>query len=477
MSIGNIFDIATSGIAAQRLALEVTGENIANVNTQGYSRQQVNLESKLSINVNGVQLGTGVQMSSITRAYDNSLQQQVVSANSGYQESLTKETALNQIQPSFNELNSDGLGGAISGFFGAWQDLSINPQGTAERQTLIAKTQILTDNFHQISANLTTVATNADNSLTGIASDLTTTAKSLALINSQIITTQALGGNSNELMDQRDLMVRDLSKNVGITSVLQADGTATVTVAGLGTLVSGTKSATVYTSVNGAKNDVKMTALGAASAGSDATLASSASGIGGNLGGTLAVRDFIVPGYLKSLDSMASALVTAVNTQQAKGTDLLGGTGGTAGTGADFFSGSKSSDIALGATLNSNTVAAAANPSGGTGDNTNALAMAGIQNSNLSFTEPSGTAVSAKVESFYNAFSGTVGTDVKSAQGTTTQGNAFLTQLNSLRASSSGVSLDEELTNLTKYQQAFQGAAKVINTATAMLDTVLAMVR
>jgi len=471
MSIGSIFDIATSGLAAQRLALEVTGENIANVNTPGYSRQQVNLESKLSINVNGVQLGTGVQVSSVMRAYDNSLQQQVVGANSSYQESLTKETALNQIQPSFNEINSDGLGSAITGFFGAWQDLSTNPQGTAERQTLISKTQTLTDNFHQMSSSLTTVATNADSSLTGIATDITASAKNLALVNSQIITTQAQGGNSNELMDQRDLMVRNLAQNVGITSVLQADGTATVSIAGLGTLVSGTQSATVYTSVNGTKNDVQMTALGAASAAGDATLTSAASGIGGNLGGTLAVRDFIVPGYLTSLDSMAGALITAVNTQHALGTDLSGTAGGT------FFTGSQSSDIALDPALNANTVAASANPSGGAGDNTNALAMADIQNSNLSFTNPSGTTVSTNTESFFNALSGTVGSDVQGTQGATAQKNAFLTQLNSLSASSNGVSLDEELTNLTKYQQAFQGASKVINTATAMLDTILGMVR
>jgi len=471
MSIGNIFDIATSGLAAQRLALEVTGENIANVNTQGYSRQQVNLESKLSINVNGVQLGTGVQVSSVMRAYDNSLQQQVVGANSSYQESLTKETALNQIQPSFNELNSDGLGSAITGFFGAWQDLSTNPQGTAERQTLVSKSQTLADNLHQMSSSLTTVATNADSSLTGIATDITASAKNLALVNSQIITTQAQGGNSNELMDQRDIMVRNLAQNVGITSVLQADGTATVSIAGLGTLVSGNQSATVYTSVNGTKNDVKMTALGAASAAGDATLTTAASGIGGKLGGTLAVRDFIVPGYLTSLDSMAGALITAVNTQHALGTDLSGVVGGT------FFTGSQSSDIALDPALNANTVAAGANPSGGAGDNTNALAMADIQNSNLSFTNPSGTAVSTNTESFYNALSGTVGSDVQGTQGATTQRNAFLTQLNSLSASSSGVSLDEELTNLTKYQQAFQGASKVINTATAMLDTILGMVR
>ena len=469
MAIGNIFDIATSGIAAQRLALEVTGENIANVNTEGYSRQQVNLESKLSINVNGVQLGTGVQVTAILRSYDDMLQQQVVSGNSSYQENLTKQQSLEQIQPSFNELNSDGLGSAISGFFDSWQDLSVNPQGTAERQALISKTQILTDNFHQMNASLSGVATNADNNLTGIAADLTSSAKNLALVNSQILSTQVMGGNANELLDQRDLLVRKLSENAGVSWAVQTDGTATVSLPGFGTLVSGKQFATVYTSVNGGKNDVRISALGAAPAAADATLASAATGIGGKLGGTLAVRDFIVPGYLNSLDSMAGQLITAVNTQHALGTDLLGNPGGA------FFSGTLSSDIAIGAGVNSNTVAASLG--GGVGDNTNALAMAGIQNVSLSFTTPSGTTATTKMESFFNALSSTVGIDVQGAQTSTAQGNAFLRQLNSLRASTSGVSLDEELTNLVKYQQAFQGAAKLINTATTMLDTILSMVR
>lgn len=469
MGIGNIFDIAASGIAAQRLALEVTGENIANVNTPGYSRQQVNMVSKLSINTGGVQMGTGVQVNAVLRSYDNMLQQQVVAGNSSYQENLTRQTSLEQIQPSFNELNADGLGSAVSGFFGAWQDLSVNPQGVAERQALLSKSAIMVDNFHQMNASLSDVATNADNDLTGIAADITASARNLALVNSQILATQAVGGNANEIMDQRDLLVRDLAENAGITWSLQSDGTATVSLVGLGALVSGTQSATVYTEVNGTKNDVKISALGAAQDPGDAALASQATGIGGRLGGTIAVRDFIVPGYLASLDSMAQQLVTAVNGQHALGSDLQGNPGGA------FFSGTTSADIGLDPGLDSNKVAASLG--GGVGDNTNALAIAEIQSNNLSFTTPSGTTVSTSTERFYNSLSSTVGIDVQGAQRSTAQGNAFLKQMNSLRNSHSGVSLDEELTNLIKYQQAFQGASKVINTATNMLDTILNMVR
>ena len=162
MGISTLFDIASSGVTAQRLAIEVAGENIANVNTPGYSRQQAIMANGPVTTSNGFPLGTGVQIQSVRRSYDGMLQQQIVTGNSSYQQSLAKQTALNQIEPSFNELTSDGLGAAVDKFFGAWQDLSTNPQGTAERQSLLSTSQSLTDTFHQLNTSLTSVASGAD---------------------------------------------------------------------------------------------------------------------------------------------------------------------------------------------------------------------------------------------------------------------------------------------------------------------------
>ena len=471
MSINSLFNIAASGIAAQSLALEVTGENISNVNTPGYSRQTVNLVSKLAINSNGLQLGSGVQVDTVKRAYDGMLQQQIVNGNSSYQQNLAQQTSLQQIEPSFNELNSDGLGSALTGFFGAWQDLSLNPQGTAERQTLISKSNTLADNFNAMSASLTGVANGANGDLTAIASDITGQAKNLALVNSQLVATQAVGGNSNELMDQRDLLVQQIAQNAGVTSSLQPDGTATVTLLGGEQLVNGNKWATVSTSVdlNSSKNDLLISALGNPPASGGGGQLNNPAGIGGKLGGTLAVRDSIVPGYKSSLDSMASQLITAVNNQQGQGTDLNGNPG------VSLFSGTSAAGIAVAGGFNGNMIAAASQ-GGSLGDNSNALAMASIENTTMTFTTPSGTPVSATTAGFYNALTSTVGSDVQTSQNTTSQGSAFLLQLNNLRSSNAGVSLDEELTNLTKYQQAYQGAAKVLSTATSMIDTIMAVV-
>jgi len=486
MGISNLFDIGSSAVTAQRLAIEVAGENIANVNTEGYSRQQVVMVNKSVTSSNGFPLGTGVEIQSVRRSYDGMLQQQIVNGNSSYQQSLARQSALTQIQPSFNEVASDGLGKALDNFFGAWQDLSTNPQGTAERQSLLSRSQIMVDTFHQMNSSLAGVARSADNSLTGITADVTASARSLALVNQQIVSTQAVGGNPNELLDQRDLLLQKISEKVGITSTLQADGTASVVLAGGQQLVSGAKYATLYTSPNAAVppvNSILLTALGspppAGVPGSDTNVSATVGGAGnslGELGGTLAVRDSIVPGYLAKLDEMASKLVAAVNGQQSIG---YGIDGPPASTGNNFFGpgGVTSATIALDVTLTSAKIAAgfptATDPAPtSTGNNTNALKIAAIQQQSNAFLSGS-----ASFDGFFNSLVSTVGIDTQGAQNATTQGAAFLKQLGTLRESNSGVSLDEELTNLTKYQRAFQGAAKVISTATDLLDIVMGMIR
>jgi flagellar hook-associated protein 1 len=470
MSISTIFDIASSGVAAQRQAIEVSGENIANVNTEGYSRQQVIMVNGPVPNTNGTAIGTGVQIQTVRRAYDATLQQQIVGSTTSYQQSLAKETALNQIEPSFNELTSDGLGKAVDNFFGSWQDLSTNPQGTAERQSLLSNAQILIDTFHQVNTNLTNVASGANSALTGIAADVTDNAKNLALVNLQIISTNAVGGSTNTLLDQRDLLMQKLSEKVGITTSVQSDGTASVTLAGGGALVSGTQYATLYTNANASvppSNNVLLSGLGnPPPAQAPLTDQPVTATVGGQLGGTLQVRDTIVPGYLSKLNDMAKQMVVAVNAQQQAGYALDGTNNNK------FFDSAKvtSANIALDSTLTANKIAAGAGTN--SGDNINALAVAAIQN-NSSIPFSSG---GATFDDYYNSLMSGVATDTKGATSSTAQGAAFLQQLKTLRSSNSGVSLDEELTNLTKYQQAFQGSAKVLNVATQMLDTILGLV-
>jgi flagellar hook-associated protein 1 FlgK len=475
MGINSILNIATTGITMSRVAIEVTSENIANVNTDGYSRQTVAFKSGPTNNANGFPLGTGVQLAAVQRNHDELLQLQLVKGNSAYGESSVKEKALNQIEPFFNELTTEGLGQGVEDFFDSWQDLSTNPSGTAERQTVLSRSQILVDTFHRTNTNLSDSLNSADSSLDGIAQSITDAAKSIASLNEQILQTERLGGNANELRDQRDYLTQEMATKVGVSYSEQSDGTLTISLPGGETLVEGNTYGTVTTRDNASGlNDIIFTSSGGVETDVTSTIGGADNSLG-EIGGTLQVRDEIVPGYLARLDEMANQLVSAVNTVHSAGYGLDG-------TQNNFFdpAGTTAASISISSTLTIDKIAAATqdptSAASGPGDNRNALALAQLKDASLTFTVD-GTSTTSTVASYYNAFVSSIGIDTQNAGNATLQNNSFLKQLNALRESNSGVSLDEELTNLIKYQRAFEASARMITTASEMLDTLLGMIR
>ena len=562
--INSILNTANSSIIAQRVAMDVTGENIANVNTPGYSRQRAVMETAPVTNSNGFPLGNGVQVNSVKRFYDAVLQKNIIDGNSTLQNNQSRLTSLQAIEPSFNDVSTDGLGKSIQDFFDSWQALSGNAAGTPERQAVLSRAQIMVDNFHQVNQALRDVQVNANRSLDGITAEITLKAKSIASLNDQINQTELVGASSSELRDQRDYLAQELAKKVGASFTEERNGTLTVRLVNGSTLVDGNQYATVYTSplplnppdannVN-PSNHILITAIGnpppANKPSTDADISATIGGprnSQGEIGAMLSMRDTVVPDYLQKLDELAYNLAAQVNTQHKQGWNLnntvgsdffkvtstpntitginttgfnvgdsVSGPGIPSGTmiaridgpaqitltpplmqsiasGTVFtfpsgaqagkatgIAGYSSNDTTLGISLNissTNEIAAAdTNPlNGGSGNNSNALALAGIKDQQVPFT--TGGGASSSVMSYYNAMVSSVGVDVQAAQNASDQGESYVAQLNNLRESNSGVSLDEEMTNMIKYQKAFQGAAKVITAATDMMDTVLGMVR
>ncbi|MGE3551219.1 MAG: flagellar basal body protein, partial [Geobacter sp.] len=142
MGISAAFEIGKSGLKIFQVAAEVTSENIANVNTPGYSRQRVVLQTAPPTTHNGFPLGTGVRVQTVERYYDSLLQKQLVNASATSSYNSTKAEVLQQIEPVFNEIAQEGLGTEITKFFNSWQDLSLNPTGQAERQAVLSRAQI-----------------------------------------------------------------------------------------------------------------------------------------------------------------------------------------------------------------------------------------------------------------------------------------------------------------------------------------------
>lgn len=484
MGILGILDMGSTALAAQKAAIEVTGENISNVNTPGYSRQTAILETAPVSPDQNPPVGNGVMVAAVQRSYDQYLQAQIIAEKGANGEQTTEQAALQRVQPLFGDLTADGLGKSIEDFFGAWQDLAMNPQGAAERQAVLAKAQAVADDFHRISSSLNQVRQDADQSLTALTSTINDTTKQIAALNAQIRSAVLTGGNANALADSRDQLIQQLAQKVGITTLAQSDGTVSVSLARGPQLVDGDRSATLSLQpdpANPGMSSIFVTQTGGGT-GTDVTpLLAGTDGKAGELGGTLQVRDTLVNGFLASLDELATTLANQVNGAHAAGFGLNGSTGldfftpPPAPTPPATYAAGYSGNIAVTITSTDDIAAASADPTqagSGSGNNVNALAIADLENKTLAMTGGSNT-----LTGYYGSLVGNVGLAVQTTNQDVTQSTALLTQLKNLRDSTSGVSLDEELTNLISYQKAFQGAAQLVTSGEQMMDTILNMVK
>lgn len=467
MGLGAALEIGKAGLKIYQVATEVVSENIANVNTPGYSRQRVVLETAPPTTHNGFPLGTGVRISTVERYYDALLQKQLVNAGSISGYDATKAGVLSQIEPVFNEIAQDGLGAAITKFFDSWQDLSLNPTGQAERQAVIMRGQILVDQFHYVDRTLNDAITAQNESLLPLTDDINRIVKEISILNGQINNTQLVYGNANEMKDQRDYLIRQLSAQMGVKFNENDNGTTDVYVTRGGIdyyLVRGVEYGNLSLSPPPANYTVTVNGVGGASTVVDGAMYTAPNG--GKLWSTLQMRDTYIPDYRTQVDALAAGIVTSVNAVHTSAFTPAGVAG------ANFFlpaAGATAASISLNVTSTGQIAASgnAASP----GDNSKALQMAQLLNG---MTMAGGTAT---FSTYYNGLVARVGLDVQTSKNLVTQNDAFMKQLTTLRDSQSGVSLDEELATLIQYQRSYQASAKLITTAGEMLDTLINMVR
>jgi flagellar hook-associated protein 1 FlgK len=255
-------------------------------------------------------------------------------------------------------------------------------------------------------------------------------------------------------MDQRDQKLQELSGLINISVSFDTRGSMLVSTGG-SVIASGAGSLQLTSAVVG--NSIAInTSLG----GPNLNVT------GGELGGVLNMYNTAIPGILTQLDQAAGALITRVNQIHAAGDGL----GTPPPTGNAFFTGTGAADINLNPALQADPNLIAASSDGTPGDNTNALALAGVQNENLLSSN------SVTIGQFYNGVVSSLGTAVKTAGDTSTQQQSVLTGLQNQQSSVAGVSLDEEMTNMIEYQKGYDAAAKLVTTVNAMFDTLIQMV-
>ena len=457
-----ILDIGKQALLTQQLALQVTSNNISNVNTPGYSRQRGALQERQPVQTEAGPVGTGVQMTSVEAARDQFLEARLSSViqSTGKEETVTGY--LNQVQSVFG-LSQAGIGDALSRFFNSFSSLANDPTSAPLRYGVISAGQNLAVMFNDATKQLSDIQQNADTAVIDTVNQINDLSAKIAALNVQINNTEAAGVHANDLRDQRMEAVKQLSSLVDIHYYETNDGTFSVSSAGT-TLVTADFHEDLTLTRSGPMGFNQVVANGR-----DIT----SSIHNGRLGGLLQVRDGQVPDYQADLDTLAESVIREVNTVHQGGKDLQSPPSSAT---LNFFSPVTGIPGAAKAFAVNPAVAAdpryiAAGQSGAPGDNANALALADLASQRV---------MASGTQSFTDAVTSMqarIGTDAKSSQIETDTNNAIQTQLENSRDQISGVSLDEKAIDLMRFQKAYQAAAKLINVVNGLMDDVLNIAR
>ena len=322
--MADMLSTGVSGLLAFQSALDTTSHNIANASTPGYSRQQVQLTTQGADQLGKGWVGRGVAVASIQRTYDATLASQVRSATGGYQQLDTFATLAARVDNLFSD-SSTGLSTTLQQFTNAVQAVADAPTSTAARQVLLSQAQTLVTRLKSYNGSLDTLAGQVNTQLGSESATVTSLAHSIADLNRQIVAAKGLGqGSPNDLLDQRDALIDQLSQHVGLYTVAQDDGSVNVYIGSGQALVTGSMPATLALAQDSFDPTQQRLSLQQNGTGVDVTGLVS----GGTIGGLLQFRDTMLSAARNALGQVAVAVATQINDQHAQGLDLNGQFGG-----------------------------------------------------------------------------------------------------------------------------------------------------
>jgi flagellar hook-associated protein 1 len=435
MPISSFMGLQTSlrGLIAHQQAINTTGHNLANANTVGFSRQEALLAAMPALTVPansattgaGAQLGTGVDVLAIRRIRDSFLDIQYRAESMQLGNASTKSQSLEQAELAFAEPSDNGINELLGQFWNAWSQLSQAPEaGSAARTNVVRMASSLASAFQTVYAQLTTVATQATdeyNKITGPAGDVDVWARELAQLNDTISHAVAVGQSPNDLMDRRDFLIDRLSE------------LAQVSVRDLGT--------------GALRVDFGGVTLVDPAAAGGYTWPQTLTSPGGKLGALQDLGSATGPAltYRARLDAVVTDFVTRVNAIHA------------APTGVNFFDPAGTTADRISVVATAATIVTGSDGTAGRNDVASAIAQL-----------RGGT-----VDRNYSSLVAEVGSDVKSIRNSEKIQQALVDAIEDRRQSVQGVSPDEEMTNLIRFQRGYQASARTMTTLDEMLDTLI----
>ncbi|HPL62866.1 MAG: flagellar hook-associated protein FlgK [Syntrophales bacterium] len=557
-----ILSTSRDALLANLTAINVTGSNVANVNTPGYSRVRPIFGSISQSGIGIDRSSVGVNIQEIQRIYDKYLEAQIVQQQQeiGYHD--MRKSMLDRVESSLNESDGGGINELLSKFWNAWNDLAANPSGSTERDVLLKTSESLAYRFRQQGDDLLDIQQDANTTIADLITETNADLVEFASLNDKIVTIEIDGGNANSLRDTRAQLLKEIGTTLDIQYYETSDGAVNIYLANGNALVQGD----IYWQLDAVENVDNSSYY-------DIVITTSPGEVlngvitGGKIGALLELRDATLVGYINQLNDLAINVANKVNSQHRLGYDMYNNAGGL------FFSeitDARDMQVAAAIAADSQKIAAASTVNG---DGGNALAMgtlkdermymslsaitatdfdaggdnpaaravlnnraeaykattsnivltrgaapgdwtvtgnggyAGLavlsadattivldldnsgtadititltgtweQDDTLSFSMSADETSSTQSDYFSNLLS-RVGQDVLSAGQNADRQEDVMTQLENQRESVSGVSIDEEMMQLMKYQFAYSAAGQLVTTVKEMLDLLIELGR
>jgi len=325
--MASLLGTGISALLSTQRALATTSQNISNVNTEGYSRQRVEFQPRTPQAFGGGFIGAGVNVGDVSRIYDSFLTDQIRSSTSGFTQLDSYLTLSTQVDNLLGDPNINLMVG-VQSFFNATQDVADDPASIPARQVLLSEGESLVNRFQYIDQRLTDIGDVMNRDIRGVVGDINSLSQSIADVNRKIADARTLSsGEPNDILDQRDLLLKQLSEKTSITVLDQSDGTVNVFIGNGQAVVAGVESRDL--SILNNEFDISRLEVGYSLGTSSVNITGQVSG--GELGGLLQFRNEVLDEAKDSLGYLAVGLSNSFNQQHRDGMDLKGVLGG------DFF--------------------------------------------------------------------------------------------------------------------------------------------
>ncbi len=453
-----------TSLLTNQVGMEVTGNNIANLNTPGYSRQRVVYGNIPTFSQKGFFVGQGVRVTSVRREHDQFLENQLTTKTAEYGFQKAQRNTLSELERIF-PIGENNLSAEISDFFESIQDLSVNAGDKVMRSSMLQKGQELCSKFNNTADELHKLQDHIGNDVVFKIDDINTSIAEIAELNSRIQTIEVTGQTASAQRDKQEALIKKVAQETGAEIVSSKKNMLSLHLPGGLPLVQGTSAATLKYQSTGSNLALSL------DIGGDVKKLSKEQ-MGGEIRGLLELRETTIPEVLDQLDSLAYDVTTVFNKQHALGTDLKGNAGG------DFFTPPPNKGRIAHPTLPEHHDAArniavaitdidkiAAGKTSAPGDNENALALADLKDAKVS-DEGTFAIKYGKIASF-------IGIEKNKNNVAFNGAKAAREQIQNLKDSTSAVSLDEEMVNLIQFQRSFQSSAKFLSTVDEMMETLV----